>query len=138
MTSERHAAKRSREAIAEYQQMADMVGDARLRMQRRERLLDLQRRDEDLGRRAVHFRELGAAVTRARQARPVAGAVRTLAKSEAALKRAEATLTRARARVDPADRDADVADAARDGDPLARDGRSALGGARRPRRVSRP
>ena len=109
VTSERHAAKRSREAIAEYQQMADMVGDARLRMQRRERLLELQRRDEDLGRRAVHFRELGEAVTRARQARPVAGAVRTLAKSEAALKRAETTLGRARAHVDPSHRDDDVA-----------------------------
>ncbi len=109
VTTERHAAKRSREAIAEYQQMADMVGDARLRMQRRERLLDLQRRDEDLGRRAVHFRELGEAVARARQARPVAGAVRTLAKSEATLKRAEAALARARGRVEPDHRDDEVA-----------------------------
>ncbi|MEO7753860.1 MAG: SMC family ATPase [Terracoccus sp.] len=109
VTTERHATKRSREAIAEYQQMADMVGDARLRMQRRERLLDLQRRDEDLGRRAVHFRELGEAVARARQARPVAGAVRTLAKSEATLKRAEAALARARGRVEPDHRDDEVA-----------------------------
>ena len=42
---------------------------------------------------------------RARQARPVAGAVRTLAQSEATLKRAEAALAQARARVDPALRD---------------------------------
>ena len=130
VTTERHAAKRSREAIAEYQQMADMVGDARLRMQRRERLLDLQRRDEDLGRRAVHFRELGEAVARARQARPVAGAVRTLAKSEATLKRAEAALARARGRVEPDHRDDEVATLRDDRDALARDDRGAHGSPR--------
>lgn len=91
-TRERHAAKASREAIEAHQQMADMVSDAKLRRQRRQRLLELQREDESLGARAVEFDRLRAAVARARQARPVAGAVRTLAQSEAALKRAEAAV----------------------------------------------
>ncbi len=68
-------------------------------MQRRERLLALQREDETLGKRAVHFTELRAEVERARQAKPVVGAVRTLAISEGALKRAEAALRVARSRV---------------------------------------
>ena len=72
-TRERHAGKRSREAIEGHRQMADMVGEARLRMQRRERLLALQREDETLGKRAVHFTELRAEVERARQAKPVVG-----------------------------------------------------------------
>jgi exonuclease SbcC len=100
-TRARHARKASREAIETHRQMADMVSDARLRMQRRERLLELQRQDETLGRRALEFNELREEVARARQARPVAGAIRTLANSEAALKRAEAVLQRARDRVDP-------------------------------------
>ena len=107
-TRERHAGKRSREAIEGHRQMADMVGEARLRMQRRERLLALQREDETLGKRAVHFTELRAEVERARQAKPVVGAVRTLAISEGALKRAEAALKVARSRVDESLRDADL------------------------------
>jgi len=99
-TRERHAGKRSREAIDAHRQMAEMVGDARLRMQRRERLLALQREDETLGKRAVHFTALRAEVERARQAKPVVGAVRTLAISEAALKRAEGALRQARSHVD--------------------------------------
>lgn len=110
VTRERHAAKRSREAIESHQQMASMVGDARLRMQRRERLLELQRQDESLGARAVEFDELRRAVSLARQARPVAGAVRTLAQSEAALKRAESVLAAARDRVQPSVRDGSVAE----------------------------
>ena len=85
--------------------MADMVSDARLRMQRRERLRQLQQQEHDLGKQAVAFRQLGEEVARARQARPVAGAVRTLAQSEATLKRAEVALTQARERVQPALRD---------------------------------
>ncbi|EWT06427.1 exonuclease [Intrasporangium chromatireducens Q5-1] len=108
-TRERHARKASREAIERHQQMADMVGDARLRMQRRERLIELQRRDEDLGRRAVDFQRLGEQLARAGQARPVAGAVRTLAQAEAAQKRAEAALVAARGRVEPHLRDRGVA-----------------------------
>ncbi|MBW8729697.1 MAG: SMC family ATPase, partial [Terrabacter sp.] len=104
-TRERHAGKASREAIETHKQMADMVSDARLRMQRRERLIELQQQEHDLGKQAVVFQQLGEEVARARQARPVAGAVRTLAQSEATLKRAEAALTQARARVDPALRD---------------------------------
>ncbi|WP_256794454.1 AAA family ATPase [Terrabacter sp. Ter38] len=104
-TRERHAGKASREAIETHKQMADMVSDARLRMQRRERLIQLQQQEHDLGKQAVVFQQLGEEVARARQARPVAGAVRTLAQSEATLKRAEAALTQARARVDPALRD---------------------------------
>ncbi|GAA2156376.1 exonuclease SbcC [Humibacillus xanthopallidus] len=105
-TRERHAGKRSREAIDAHRQMAEMVGDARLRMQRRERLLALQREDETLGKRAVHFTQLRAEVERARQAKPVVGAVRTLAISEGALKRAEGALRLARSHVDEALRDA--------------------------------
>ncbi|HET8595528.1 MAG TPA: SMC family ATPase [Intrasporangium sp.] len=108
-TRERHARKASREAIDRHKQMADMVGDARLRMQRRERLLELQRRDEDLGRRAVEFQRLGEELARAGQARPVAGAVRTLAQAEATLKRAEAALVAARGRVAPQLQDRGVA-----------------------------
>jgi len=104
-TQERHAGKASREAIETHKQMADMVSDARLRMQRRERLLALQQQEHDLGKQAVAFQQLGEEVARARQARPVAGAVRTLALSEATLKRAEAALGQARSRVEPALRD---------------------------------
>lgn len=104
-TRERHAGKASREAIETHKQMADMVSDARLRMQRRERLMQLQQQEHDLGKQAVTFQQLGEEVARARQARPVAGAVRTLAQSEATLKRAEAALTQARSHVDPALRD---------------------------------
>ncbi|GAA3705733.1 SMC family ATPase [Terrabacter ginsenosidimutans] len=104
-TRERHAGKASREAIETHKQMADMVSDARLRMQRRERLMQLQQQEHDLGKQAVTFQQLGEEVARARQARPVAGAVRTLAQSEAALKRAEAALTQARSHVDPTLRD---------------------------------
>jgi exonuclease SbcC len=99
-TRERHAGKRSREAIETHRQMADMVSDARLRMQRRERLLALQLEDETLGKRAVHFTRLRSEVERARQAKPVVGAVRTLAISEGALKRADGALRLARSRVD--------------------------------------
>ncbi|MDN5794820.1 MAG: SMC family ATPase [Intrasporangium sp.] len=108
-TRERHARKVSREAIERHRQMAGMVSDARLRMQRRERLRQLQRRNEDLGRRAVDFRRLGEQLARAEQARPVAGAVRTLAQAEAALKRAEAAFTAARGRVEPRLQDRGVA-----------------------------
>lgn len=101
-TRERHAGKASREAIETHKQMADMVSDARLRMQRRERLLALQQQEHDLGKQAVRFSELRHEVARAQQARPVAGAVRTLALSEAALKRAGAALAQARDRVEPA------------------------------------
>jgi exonuclease SbcC len=104
-TRERHAGKASREAIETHKQMADMVSDARLRMQRRERLMQLQQQEHDLGKQAVTFQQLGEEVARARQARPVAGAVRTLAQSEATLKRAEAALTQARSHVDPTLRD---------------------------------
>ncbi|WP_076263249.1 AAA family ATPase [Intrasporangium flavum] len=110
VTRERHAAKRSREAIESHQQMASMVGDARLRMQRRERLLELQRQDESLGARAVEFDELRRAVSLARQARPVAGAVRTLATSEGHLRQAESSLAAARGRVDPTLREGSVAE----------------------------
>jgi exonuclease SbcC len=109
-TRERHAAKASREAIEAHQQMADMVSDAKLRRQRRQRLLELQREDESLGARAVEFDQLRAAVTRARQARPVAGAVRTLAQSEAVLKRAGAAVAAARSRVRPELRELTVAE----------------------------
>jgi DNA repair protein SbcC/Rad50 len=109
-TRERHAGKRSREAIETHRQMADMVGDARLRMQRRERLLALQREDETLGKRAVHFQQLRAEVERARQAKPVVGAVRTLAISEGALKRAETALRLAGSRVDEGLRSASLDD----------------------------
>ncbi|HET7397409.1 MAG TPA: SMC family ATPase [Intrasporangium sp.] len=98
-TRERHARKASREAIERHRQMADMVGDATLRMQRRERLLELQRQDETLGGRAVEMKALRARVELARQAHPVAGAVRTLATSTAAAKQADAALARARSRV---------------------------------------
>ncbi|MDN5790475.1 MAG: AAA family ATPase [Micrococcales bacterium] len=108
VTREKHARKTSRQAFERHQQMADNVHAAVLRMQRRQRLIDLQQRDEDLGRRAVEFSELRSAVARARQARPVAGAMRTLAKSEAALKRADAALAVARARVEPSLQEADV------------------------------
>ncbi|GAB2765136.1 SMC family ATPase [Terrabacter koreensis] len=104
-TRERHAGKASREAIESHKQMADMVSDARLRMQRRERLLALQQQEHDLGKQAVRFTELREEVARAQQARPVAGAVRTLALSEAALKRAAAALAKAREQVEPALRD---------------------------------
>ncbi|MDC5697628.1 AAA family ATPase, partial [Intrasporangium calvum] len=109
-TRERHAAKASREAIEAHQQMADMVSAAKLRRQRRQRLLELQREDESLGARAVEFERLRAAVARARQARPVAGAVRTLAQSEAALKRAEAAVTTARSRLHPEHRELTAAE----------------------------
>ncbi|MFM6849207.1 MAG: SbcC/MukB-like Walker B domain-containing protein, partial [Terrabacter sp.] len=104
-TRERHAGKASREAIETHKQMADMVSDARLRMQRRERLLALQQQEHDLGKQAVRFTELREEVARAQQARPVAGAVRTLALSEAALKRAGSVLARAREQVEPDLRD---------------------------------
>lgn len=104
-TRERHARKASREAIETHKQMADMVGDARLRMQRRERLRQLQQQEHDLGKQAVRFAELRAEVERANQAQPVAGAVRTLAQSEAHLRAAEARLRRARELVDPTLRD---------------------------------
>jgi DNA repair protein SbcC/Rad50 len=104
-TRERHAGKVSREAIETHKQMADMVSDARLRMQRRERLLALQQQEHDLGKQAVRFSELRHEVARAQQARPVAGAVRTLAQSEAALKRAGTALAQARDRVEAALRD---------------------------------
>lgn len=100
-TRERHAGKASREAIDRHKQLAEMVSDARLRQQRRERLLALQREDETLGARAVEMDQLRRALSRARQARPVAGAVRTLAQSEAALKRAESSVTAAQERVEP-------------------------------------
>ncbi|EWS99998.1 exonuclease [Intrasporangium oryzae NRRL B-24470] len=108
-TRERHARKRSREASDQYRQMSEMVGDARLRQQRRERLQELQRLDETLGARAVEMSELREAVTRAVQARPVAGAMRTLAQSQAALRKAETALAAARERVEPHLRDRDVA-----------------------------
>ncbi|WP_374967757.1 AAA family ATPase [Terrabacter sp. BE26] len=104
-TRERHARKASREAIETHKQMADMVSDARLRMQRRERLLVLQQREHDLGRQAVRFAELRAEVERAKQAQPVAGAVRTLALSEGHLRAAETRLRKAREAVDPSLRD---------------------------------
>ena len=104
-TRERHAGKASREAIESHKQMADMVSDARLRMQRRERLIALQQKEHDLGKQAVRFSQLRQEVARAQQARPVAGAVRTLAQSEAALKRAASALAQARERVEPALRD---------------------------------
>ncbi|NUO91957.1 MAG: AAA family ATPase, partial [Dermatophilaceae bacterium] len=106
-TRERHAGKASREAIETHKQMADMVSDARLRMQRRERLLALQQQEHDLGKQAVRFTHLRQEVARAQQARPVAGAVRTLALSEAALKRADSALAKAREHVEPALRDRD-------------------------------
>ncbi|MEW1955659.1 SMC family ATPase [Terrabacter sp. NPDC080008] len=104
-TRERHARKASREAIETHKQMADMVGDARLRMQRRERLRQLQQQEHDLGKQAVRFAELRAEVERANQAQPVAGAVRTLAQSEGHLRAAESRLRRALELVDPALRD---------------------------------
>ncbi len=69
-TRERHAGKRSREAIEGHRQMADMVGEARLRMQRRERLLALQREDETLGQacRPVHAAARGGRARPAGQA----------------------------------------------------------------------
>jgi exonuclease SbcC len=109
-TRERHAGKVSREAIERHNQLAKMVDDALLRQQRRERLQALQREDETLGARAVEMGELRRALARARQARPVAGAVRTLALAEAALKRAEATVAAARARVDPGLRELTIAE----------------------------
>ncbi|GAA2747328.1 SMC family ATPase [Terrabacter aerolatus] len=108
-TRERHAGKASREAIETHKQMADMVGDARLRMQRRERLLELQRQEHDLGKQAVRFAELRTEVDRAQEAQPVAGAVRTLALSEGHLRAAEARLRRARDVVDPTLRDREPA-----------------------------
>ncbi len=108
-TRERHARKASREAIETHKQMADAVSASRLRMQRRERLAQLQRQDEELRRRMTEFEELAVAVERARQARPVAGAMRTLAKSEATLRQAAGALRAARDRVDPGLRDRDVA-----------------------------
>ena len=104
-TRERHAGKASREAIETHKQMADMVGDARLRMQRRERLLQLQQQEHDLGKQAVRFAELRKEVDRAQEAQPVAGAVRTLALSEGHLRAAETRLRRARDVVDPTLRD---------------------------------
>lgn len=108
-TRAKHARKASREAIERHKQMADNVSAAVLRMQRRQRLLDLQQHDEDLGRRAKEFAELRLTLARAKQARPAAGAMRTLAKSEATLRRAEAALTAARARVESSLQDRDVA-----------------------------
>ncbi|MER7072686.1 SMC family ATPase [Terrabacter sp. NPDC000476] len=104
-TRERHAGKASREAIETHKQMADMVSDARLRMQRRERLLQLQQQEHDLGKQAVRFAELAAEVDRAKQAQPVAGAVRTLAQSEGHLRSAERELRRARDLVEAGLRD---------------------------------
>jgi exonuclease SbcC len=127
-TRERHAGKASREAIETHKQMADMVSDARLRMQRRERLLQLQQQEHDLGKQAVAFQQLAEEVARARQARPVAGAVRTLAQSEATLKRAEVVLTQARGRVDPELRDGNPA-ALREAAALAREVVGSLTGA---------
>ena len=108
-TRERHAAKASREAIEAHRQMAEMVNTAKLRRQRRQRLIELQSEDESLGARAVEFDQLRGQA-RARQARPVAGAVRTLAQSEAALKRAEAAVAAARSRVLPDQRELTVAE----------------------------
>ena len=108
VTRERHAAKASREAIESHKQMAEMVGDARLRRERRERLVALQREDESLGARAVEFDELRRQVGRARQARPVAGAMRTLASSESALRKAESAVAAARPKVDPTRRELGV------------------------------
>ncbi|HKX68059.1 MAG TPA: SMC family ATPase [Intrasporangium sp.] len=108
-TRERHSAKASREAIEAHRQMAEMVNNAKLRRQRRQRLIELQREDESLGARAVEFDHLRGQVARGRQARPVAGAVRTLAHSEAALKRAEAAVAAARSRVLPEQRELTVA-----------------------------
>lgn len=108
VTRERHAGKASREAIETHRQMADMVGGARLRMQRRERLRQLQQLDEDLGRRAVEMQQLRATVARATQAKPVVGAIRTLATSEAALRQAEVALKAARSTVEPHLRDRSI------------------------------
>ncbi|MEO6999594.1 MAG: SMC family ATPase, partial [Terracoccus sp.] len=94
--------------IEAHGQMADEVRRTRLRIERRDRLRQLQQQGEDLGRRAVEMRALAAAVTRATQAKPVVGAVRTLAISEASLKRAESSLTAARARVEPHLRDRSI------------------------------
>ncbi|HEY9497240.1 MAG TPA: SMC family ATPase, partial [Intrasporangium sp.] len=66
-TRERHAAKASREAIEAHRQMAEMVNNAKLRRQRRQRLVELQREDESLGARAVEFDQLRGQVARARQ-----------------------------------------------------------------------
>src|SRR3954447_4636051 len=104
-TRERPAGKASREAIESHRQMADMVGDARLRMQRRERLVELQQQDHDLGKQAVRFADLRKEVERAQEAQPVAGAVRTLALSEGHLRAAETRLRRAREAVEPQLRD---------------------------------
>ena len=109
-TRERHAAKASREAIEAHRQMAEMVNTAKLRRQRRQRLIELQSEDESLGARAVEFDQLRGQVARARQARPVAGAVRTLAQSEAALKRADVAVAAARSRVLPDQRELTVAE----------------------------
>jgi exonuclease SbcC len=109
-TRERHAGKTSREAIERHNQLARMVDDALLRQQRRERLQALQREDETLGARAVQMDELRRALARARQARPVAGAVRSLALAEAALKRAEAGVAAAQARVEPGLRELTIAE----------------------------
>ena len=110
VTRERHAAKASRESIEAHRQMAEMVNNAKLRRQRRQRLIELQREDESLGARAVEFDQLRGQVARARRARPVAGAVRTLAQSEAALKRAEAAVAAAGSRVLPDQRQLTIAE----------------------------
>lgn len=128
VTRERHARKASREAFERHHQMSDMVGAARLRMQRRERLLALQQQDEDLGRRAVEFTELRAEVALAIQARPVAGAVRTLATAEAALRKADGAVRSAAELVDPALRDRGVA-ALREAATAARETMGSLVGA---------
>ncbi|MDN5766262.1 MAG: SMC family ATPase [Humibacillus sp.] len=107
-TRKRHSAKVSREAIEAHGQMADEVRRTRLRIERRDRLRQLQALDEDLGRRAVEMRALAATVTRATQAKPVVGAVRTLAMSEAGLKRAETVVTGARSTVEPHLRDRSI------------------------------
>ena len=107
-TRKRHSAKVSREAIEAHGQMADEVRRTRLRIERRDRLRQLQRLDEDLGRRAVEMRALAATVTRATQAKPVVGAVRTLAISEAGLKRAEAAVAAASRKVEPHLRDRSI------------------------------
>ncbi|WP_347354976.1 AAA family ATPase [Intrasporangium sp.] len=107
-TRERHARKVSREAIDRHSQMADMVGDARLRMHRRERLLELQRREEDLERQATEVRQSREQLARAVRARPVAGAIRALTQAEATLERAEAAHAAARGHVAARLRDHEV------------------------------
>lgn len=109
VTGERHAHKAGREAVERHQQMADMVGEATLRMQRRDRLLQLQEQDQSLGRRAVDFTRLRSQVELAVRAAPVAGAARALAASTTAWATAESALARARSGAPHELRDLDAA-----------------------------